>query len=177
MGLLCVGHMGNTTHSGGVEALPDWFSSDLKPSVNPVELGRDGTLMLEEGRELMFTLSLYRDGRLGKAEAQACLTANLGLPGAGSLMAGRRVGYAQVAVALAGMGLTLVFGVSFIVWCVRNIEQLRSPELDPVHNLVDVWLHLRWALLGLGLFAVAWLWALGSSLGILSEARRSEVAG
>ncbi len=119
-----------------------------------------------------FSISLVREGKLGRAEAQACLGANLGLPGSGSLMAGRRVGYGQLVVAAAGLGLTLVFGLLFVVWSIQNLEQLRAPEADPLDTLADLWRHLKWALAGMGLFGVAWFWALVTSLGILKGAAR-----
>jgi hypothetical protein len=121
---------------------------------------------------LSFSISLVRGGKLGRAEAQACFSANLGLPGAGSLMAGRRSGYVQVMVALAGMGLTLVFGILFLAWCIQNLEQIRAPEADPYVTLAGIWRQLRWALLGIGLFVVAWLWALVTSFAILKTSPR-----
>lgn len=120
---------------------------------------------------MRFTLSLVRDGKLGRQESQACLTANLGLPGAGSLMAGRWVGYGQLLVAVLGLGLTLVFGVKFLAWCVRNLDQLRAPDVDPSFVLTGIWRELRWVLAGFGLFGVAWCWALGTSLLVMRKAQ------
>jgi hypothetical protein len=88
-------------------------------------------------------------------------------------MAGRRSGYVQVLVALAGMGLTLVFGILFLAWCILNLEQIRAPEADPYVTLAGIWRQLRWALLGIGLFAVAWLWALVTSFAILKTSPRN----
>lgn len=121
---------------------------------------------------MAFSLSLVREGKIGRAEAQACLSANLGMPGAGSLMAGRRVGYGQLLVAVAGLGLTLVFGVLFVVWSIQNFNQLRAPEVDPLETLSSLWQHLKWALAGMGLFGVAWVWALVTSLSILGGSTR-----
>jgi hypothetical protein len=121
-----------------------------------------------------FAITRGRDGKLGKPEAQACLAANLGLPGAGSLMAGRRVGYGQVLLALTGVGLTLVFGLRFMVWFFQNLEQIRAPEVDPFVVLAELWRHLRWALTGMMIFVLAWLWALVTSLDIVRESRRAQ---
>jgi hypothetical protein len=120
---------------------------------------------------MRYFLSLARGGKLSRAEAQACLTANLGLPGAGSLMGGRVVGYWQVLVAVAGLGLTLIFGLFFLVWAIQNLEQLRDPEGDPFATLSAIWMRLRWALGGVGLFGIAWVWALVTSLSILRMPR------
>jgi hypothetical protein len=119
-------------------------------------------------------LTLKRNGELNREEAKACLTANLGLPGAGSLLAGRRSGYGQVLVAFAGVGLTLGFGLAFLIWFFRNRTQLQTSDADPLGTLAMLWEHLRWPLAGIGLFAFAWLWALVTSLDIMRQSRRSE---
>ena len=121
---------------------------------------------------MRFSLSLMRGGKLTRAEAQACLTANLGFPGVGSLMGGRVVGYWQMLVAVAGLGLTLIFGVVFLVWSIQNLQQLREPEGDPFAALVAIWVRLRWALGGIVIFGVAWVWALVTSLSILRTPTR-----
>jgi hypothetical protein len=106
--------------------------------------------------------------------ARGCLAANLGVPGAGTLAAGRRSGYLQFALALAGTVLTLTCGMRFIIWYFQNISRLHSAQLDdPLGILLEVWLAARWSLLGIALFAVGWLWALGSSFSILARAKSS----
>jgi hypothetical protein len=75
-------------------------------------------------------------------------------------------------VAAAGLGLTLVFGVLFVVWSIQNFKQLRAPEVDPLETLSSLWQHLKWALAGMGLFGVAWVWALVTSLSILGGSTR-----
>ena len=118
-------------------------------------------------------VSLVRDGKLDRQAAQACIAANLGMPGAGSLMAGRRIGYGQMAVALLGLGVTLVCGLMFAVWYIQNLDRLRAPEADPLVVLAELWRQLRGALAGMGLFFIGWLWALTTSLGILRGTRGS----
>jgi hypothetical protein len=100
---------------------------------------------------------------LDKATARACLFTNLlVLPGLGSLAAGRRVGYAQAALALLGFagtfGWLLLFGRE---WVERG-------ELPLEFNGV-----LALGVGGAALFGAAWLWALGTSLRIRREARES----
>jgi len=111
---------------------------------------------------------------LSRETAWACLTTNLAMPGAGSLAAGRLSGYAQIALALGGMAISLLFGVRFIWWFLSNWSQLQNPDADPVATLGEIWRALKWPLLGLGLFVLSWLWALVTSLGILREARANE---
>ncbi len=121
--------------------------------------------------------TLGRRRPLDRAAAWGCLTANLVVPGTGTLAGGRRSGYAQGVLALAGTGLTLVFGVRFLAWYAANYARLQQEDLDPFAVLGEIWLAVRWALLGMALFALAWLWALGSSLLLLREARRAEKGG
>jgi hypothetical protein len=110
---------------------------------------------------------------LDRQTAQACMAANLGMPGAGSLMAGRRIGYGQMAVALLGLGVTLAFSLMFAVWYVQHLDQLRAPEADPWLILASLWRRLWGALAGLGLFLASWLWALVTSFEILRASRRT----
>ena len=87
------------------------------------------------------------------------------LPGAGSLMMGRKVGWAQAALALVGFGLTVVWLVTLLTgW-------IRTQSLD----LADV--DLRLGLAGIAVFGGAWLWSLASSLDAVRRARRRGVRG
>jgi hypothetical protein len=113
---------------------------------------------------------------LSRQTAWGCLTTNLAIPGAGSLVAGRISGYAQLALAVGGMALTLVFGVRFIVWYVANWDRFHNPETDPMDALGQIWLVVRWAVVGFGLFGVAWLWGLATGLQIVHSARKAESA-
>lgn len=113
---------------------------------------------------------------LNRTTAHSCMGTNLALPGVGSLLAGRTVGYAQAALTLTAFVLTMLFGVKFLVWYLTHWSVINSPEADPVETLLSVWRQVRWALLGMGVFAVAWLWAMVTSVSILRQARRSEAS-
>ncbi len=113
---------------------------------------------------------------LSRQTAWGYFTTNITLPGFGSLMAGRRSGYFQAALTICGVVLTLIFGVRFMHWALVNWSQLHSPDADPVETLLAMWLAVRWPLLGLALFFIAWLWALGTSLGLLRAAKAAEQA-
>jgi hypothetical protein len=83
------------------------------------------------------------------------------LPGAGSLMCGRRVGWLQAALALAGFVLTMAWLVSLV------LAWVRAGEIS-----LDVGLDLRVGLAGIAVFGAAWLWSLASSLDAIRRARR-----
>ena len=77
----------------------------------------------------------------------------------------------QLALALSGIVVSSIFGVQFIVWQLANWSRFHSIDTDPMELLAEMWLHLRWALLGVGIFFLAWIWALISGLAILRAAR------
>jgi hypothetical protein len=111
---------------------------------------------------------------LSRQTAWGCLTTNLTLPGFGSLVAGRVVGYGQAALSLGGTAITMVFGVRFILWFLANWSRLHDVEGDAMGGLVEMWGVLRWPLLGIGIFLIGWIWALGTSLQIIQAAKKSE---
>ncbi len=96
------------------------------------------------------------------------------MPGFGSLLAGRKQGYPQVVLQVLGLVLTTVFGIRFIAWYFSHRAQLDQLEGEPDRYFLEIWAPMRWALLGIVVFAVSWLWSLATSLSILREARRHE---
>jgi hypothetical protein len=96
------------------------------------------------------------------------------MPGFGTILAGRKVGYLQIVVTAAGFALTLIGGVPAIKWGFAHMANMSDAE-DPTENLRQLWIHMRWPLVGIALFVFAILWALTSSLSILAEARKAEV--
>ncbi len=99
-----------------------------------------------------------------RASARACTLTNLlVLPGLGSLVAGRRVGWAQLGLALAGVGL---FGYG--LWqLLRDWLASEGPVFEFTRGLGGL-------LGGLGVSVVAWLWALGTSLQVHRAVRARE---
>ena len=87
-----------------------------------------------------------------RIRARNCLLTNLlVLPGLGSLMARRRVGWLQAVTALAGFALTVTWFTSFIkAW-------VQTGELP-----MDGGPLLKWGLIGCGLFVAGWIWALAT---------------
>lgn len=96
------------------------------------------------------------------AAARACLVINLlFLPGFGSWIAGRKVGAGQITLALIGFAMSTIWMVSFVgVWITRGEYPWTGGP------------HLRLGLVGMAAFALAWLWALGTSLSIVRQSRR-----
>ena len=99
---------------------------------------------------------------------------NVALPGFGSLMAGRAVGYPQAALTVVGFGLTLWFGVRFMIWFFKNVSVIYGSEADVVETMINLWLGVRWAFFGFALVGVSWLWALTTNAAILRAARQAE---
>ena len=92
----------------------------------------------------------------------------LAFPGLGTLMMGRRAGYAQAAIMLAGFSLTMAYLLWYLVCAGRYAV---TPSWDEAH-FTSLYRPYKWALQwGLGLCAVAWFWALFSSIAMLRAAR------
>jgi hypothetical protein len=114
-------------------------------------------------------------GPANRKEAWACVTANIALPGSGSLAAGNPIGYYQLALAAVGFILSVATGIHLLVWMVGNWTGLNQSTGDPVDNLIIIWHEIRWPLAGLGIFGVSWLWAAITSLQILSAHPKNPV--
>ena len=89
------------------------------------------------------------------------LTNLLVLPGLGSVLGGKRVGYVQAVLAVTGMLFSMVFVVAMVRewWSMRTIPELTG----------------RLFIMGVGgvfVFGCAWLWGLFTGLGLLRDARR-----
>lgn len=123
---------------------------------------------------MKISLALGQRQPLSRQTAWGCFTMNMAIPGAGSLVGGRVAGYPQLVIGLAGLALTVFFGGRFIVWCLMNWSRIYGSQADPYAVWGDLWRMLKWALAGIGTFLIAWLWALGSSLGILATSKEPE---
>jgi hypothetical protein len=91
--------------------------------------------------------------------AWAALSANVTVPGLGSLLLGRRAGWVQVSLAVCGMALSLTW-LALVLFDWKQGGAL--PAAVPRRGLL---------LAGLGLFAVAWIWALATGLDAVHRAR------
>ena len=123
---------------------------------------------------MKISLALGPRRTLSRQTALGCLTSNLAMPGVGSLVAGRRSGYAQFVLGLGGLVLTMVFAARFFVWYSANLPRIRGTDMDPIEGLAEIWMAARWSLLGMALFALGWLWSLGTGLTLVREAKAAE---
>ena len=104
---------------------------------------------------------------LDRSTAWACVLANQGaLPGSGTLTAGRRIGYAQAALALAGFGPMMLLSLRVLV-AAYHLQQAAGEFTSFAEIFDEVSLRLRhipqtWGLYfwigvpGFCLFALAW---------------------
>ena len=108
----------------------------------------------------------WQRGRSSEDFAWACLLANVvGVPGLGTLMARRWE-------ALPQLTLSITSGVLLTWWLVAfAVAELRTMMMPPPGGPA-----FALALLGLGLFALGWVWALFSSLAFFRSVRRSGAA-
>ena len=123
---------------------------------------------------MKISLALGARRPVSRQTAWGCLTTNLAAPGFGSLVAGRIAGYPQAALALGGLAMTTFLGVRFIVWALANWSRLHEPQGEPLAAFGEMWRAARWPLLGIAIFALGWLWALGTSIQILRSASKGE---
>ncbi len=96
----------------------------------------------------------------------AALMHQFATPGIGSLMARRwMAGAGQLVLALIGFGM-------FLLWFVEIMTQLYGQISGNMPERNVSWL----AEAGLLVFAVAWLWSLVTSVSLIREAKRNEIA-
>lgn len=126
---------------------------------------------------MKISLALGPRGPISRQMAWGCFTTNLATPGLGSVIAGRIVGYFQAGLMLIGFTTTAIFGVRFIVWYLANWNRLLGTQDDPFGAFAEIWLRLRLALLGLGIFLIAWLWALMTSMQIIQSVKKESAPG
>jgi hypothetical protein len=79
-----------------------------------------------------------------------------------------------MAVYFAGFGLTLTFGLRLIYSVLSHwsafYAEFYSPGADELSAMSDLWHRSRWALLGIALFLISWIWALATSRTVMAEA-------
>jgi uncharacterized iron-regulated membrane protein len=86
----------------------------------------------------------------------------------GTIMAGRRVGWAQAAVMVAGFCLAMAFMLVFIGGAWQAITMENASHLE------EQWRPHAWeGALGFVLCTVAWVWSLISSISIVRDARKT----
>jgi hypothetical protein len=123
---------------------------------------------------MKISLALGPRRRLNRETAWVCLTANVALPGSGSLIAGRVSGYPQLFLALGGTITSTLFGLPFFVWAIANWTRFYGADADPIIALRERWGLFSGALLGLGIFGISWLWGLATGFQILHSSKNVE---
>jgi hypothetical protein len=111
---------------------------------------------------------------LSRKEAWACFTANLALPGSGSLAAGRSVGYWQLVLAFLADAICVITAIPLFEWVYAG-GLTQSPLSDPFQNMSELWVHARGPMAGVGVLLVAIFWATMTSQSILAEAPKDDV--
>jgi hypothetical protein len=124
---------------------------------------------------MKLSLALGPRQPLSRQMAWGCFTTNLALPGFGSLLGRRAVGYAQIPFTVVGFGLSLIGTITTFLWLSGNWSRMQQTD-DTGKYFSEMWSHIRWPILGIGLFAFALLWALMTSLSIMSQARAAEAS-
>jgi hypothetical protein len=114
-------------------------------------------------------------GPANRAEAWACLSANLALPGAGSLAAGKPIGYYQLALAAGAFLITMGTGIHSIYWMLENWTRIHDPAADPMAILTESWQAIRWPIFGMLMFAASMIWAFFTSWQILAAHPKNPV--
>ena len=92
----------------------------------------------------------------------------LAFPGLGTIMAGRRIGYMQATIMVAGFCLFLGFMLFYFAWFARFMSFGGGEQVDE-HGYRS-WLWMLFG--GLTLCAFAWCWALIDSISIVRQAPR-----
>ena len=108
--------------------------------------------------------------QMDRGQAWGCFFANLALPGSGSLLAGRAIGYAQMVLACLGLLVSMGTTLQFFTWFFKHMDQMAT-SADPLENLRQMWHFIRWPLAGLLIFGIALAWAAVTSLAIFTQSR------
>lgn len=104
--------------------------------------------------------------KLDKSKVTALILVNqLVTPGAGSLIAGRWVGYPQLALATTG---TLFICLFFFGFMADTWNLGRAPS--------EFGRYGPWGKIGVVTFAISWFWTLATSISMFREAARKKTA-
>ena len=106
-----------------------------------------------------------------KAWAYAAVN-QLAFPGAGTVMAGRRVGYVQATIMLVGFVLTMIY-LCGLIFATFNAAMSSATGVPGDLQSGSVYSHQAWAgKIGFILSTLAWCWSLLSSIVIICKAQK-----
>lgn len=100
------------------------------------------------------------------------MTINLfACPGAGSILAGRRVGYAQLTLMIMGA----IPAIGYFCWLIFQAIVLIARNASSADEFVEAYKGHMWiAFSSLGVCLIAWVWSLVTSLSLLKEAKQQQ---
>jgi hypothetical protein len=101
----------------------------------------------------------------------------LALPGFGTVMAGRKIGYAQLALSVSGVLCFTAFLIYALPQLGELLRQLTNPTDDPDAALEFLARWVPWlgvAFAGIFLWMAAWFWALGTSVKAVRGGSKAE---
>ena len=125
---------------------------------------------------MKISLALGPRQPLSRQVAWGCFTTNLAMPGFGSLLAGRSVGYGQIPFTVIGFALSLIGVIRAFAGLVSNWPHLQQLQADdPTGYFIEMWSLLRLPVMGVALFFFGMLWSLLTSLSIMAQARKDEL--
>src|SRR5689334_16434627 len=104
---------------------------------------------------MKISLALGPRRPLSRQTAWGCFTTNLAMPGFGSLVAGRISGYPQAALMIVGLIVSLAGIARALVWYSANASRMQDQQGDPLAAFAEMWLVMRWPVLGLAIFGFA----------------------
>ena len=107
--------------------------------------------------------------RLSRSKAWAFAALNqLAFPGAGTVLAGRKIGYVQAVIMVVGFVLTMMYLLTAIgtMLALLTNTQMSEAEYEARRHHYDLA-----GLIGFVLCAVAWFWSLASSIAIVRSAQ------
>ena len=171
------GYIWNRAQSAGVSHVGGTEILNVVSGETPDTAGEDARAPQAIAKGAMkLHLTLAKPRPLSRAEVWGCVTANLAVPGSGSLAAGRAVGYVQMAVYFTGFIISLVGAVGTIHWYMANSTQVNNPQEGDIFGPFLAFLHAaRWALLGIAIFIFALSWAAITSFQIVQAQRKDAV--
>jgi len=104
----------------------------------------------------------------GRAWAYVALN-QLAFPGAGTVMAGRAVGYVQATIMVAGFVLTMWY---LLVWINGIFSFALSNSADETQYKAGYKAYTWTLQYGVALTLIAWFWSLVSSIAIIRSAKK-----
>lgn len=106
-----------------------------------------------------------------RGRAWTCFVVNqLVCPGIGTIIAGKRIGFVQAVVMIAGFCMALTYGLMYINAAYKFTLDASATETQWKAMQPPVWMGLT----GFAFCGIAWFWSLCSSIRTFHESRRRQ---